>query len=92
MTNKFQAFIDQLFDIFFGQKFRHRFEAAILYLGIAGFAAHLLLISLHDLGWINLGGTADELFISPIAAIYTPFSFILIYEVFVWRIDSVALQ
>jgi hypothetical protein len=40
------------------------------------------LIILHDLHWIALGASTKELFISPVTAIYTPFSFILIYEVY----------
>ncbi|MCB0557832.1 MAG: hypothetical protein H6573_14600 [Lewinellaceae bacterium] len=82
MIETFQALVDKLFGFLFSPRFRHRFETAILYLGISGFVIHLLIILLHDLGWINVGKASGELFISPISAIYTPFSFILIYEVY----------
>lgn len=82
MSTKAQQLIDRLFHFFFNATFRRRFELLILYLGIGSFLVHLGLILLHDLRWINLGPTADELFISPVSAIYTPFSFILIYEVY----------
>lgn len=74
--------LDRIFTFFFGKKFRRRFEKLTLYLAIGSFIVHLLLIILHDLHWIDLGASTKELFISPITAIYTPFSFILIYEVY----------
>jgi hypothetical protein len=42
---------------------------------------HLLLIYLSDIGWLHLPA-AGGLLNNPIAAIYTPFSFILVYEVY----------
>jgi len=42
---------------------------------------HLTLIGLNNLGLI--GGLDPALFSNPISAIYTPFSFILIYEIYV---------
>ena len=82
MSTTARQFVDKSFDFFFNTTFRRRFELLILYLGIGSFLLHLALILLHDLRWVNLGRTADELFISPVSAIYTPFSFILIYEVY----------
>jgi hypothetical protein len=74
--------LDRIFTFFFGKKFRGRFEKLTLYLAIGSFIIHLILIILHDLHWIDLGASTKELFISPVTAIYTPFSFILIYEVY----------
>lgn len=73
---------EKLFRFFFNPSFRHRFERVILGLSIGSFLLHLLLIFLHDLQWVDFGQSADELFISPITAIYTPFSFILVFEVY----------
>ncbi|MCR9101580.1 MAG: hypothetical protein NXI25_16590 [bacterium] len=73
---------EKLFRFFFNPSFRHRFERIILGLSIGSFLLHLLLIFLHDLQWVDFGQSADELFISPITAIYTPFSFILVFEVY----------
>ena len=82
MHARAQSAVNKAFEFFFNAKFRRRFELLILYLGIGSFLVHLVLIFLHDLRWIDLGASADELFISPVTAIYTPFSFILIYEVY----------
>lgn len=73
---------EELFRFFFNPSFRHRFERVVLFLSIGSFLLHLLLILLHDLQWLDFGASTDELFISPITAIYTPFSFILVYEVY----------
>lgn len=53
----------------------------ILLIAIASFFAHLILILLSDFKMIEINDTSN-LFKNPIAAIYTPFSFILIYEVY----------
>ncbi len=60
---------------------RKRSERIILVIAIVSFLVHLLLIFLRDLGLIpkEVGG---DLLSNPIAAIYTPFSFILVYEVY----------
>ncbi len=56
-------------------------EKIIINIAIFSFILHLAVIALNDL---NLLGTLifGELFTNPISAIYTPFSFILIYEVY----------
>jgi hypothetical protein len=70
-----------LHDKFLSNETRKRSERVILIIAIASFFVHLILIFLVDLGAIKIdGGTA--LFENPIAAIYTPFSFILVYEVY----------
>ncbi len=56
-------------------------ERAILSIAIASFIIHLVIIYLVDFGIISLSGSSD-LLNNPIAAIYTPFSFILVYEVY----------
>jgi len=71
------SWIEKGFQYFFGETFSHRFEKITLYLALAGFAIHLILIGFNQLGWITLSS-----FNNPISAIYTPFSFILIYEVY----------
>lgn len=53
----------------------------ILTVAIAGFIIHLVLIYLYRFGLIKPAIPADLLG-SPIAAIYTPFTFILVYEVY----------
>ena len=58
------------------------FEKLILFLATSGFIIHLLLILLNNKGYLDLSFFDDSLFVNPISAIYTPFSFILIYEAF----------
>lgn len=63
------------------EKTKKRSERIIINIAIVSFVIHLAIIALNDL---NLLGSAilGELFTNPISAIYTPFSFILIYEVY----------
>ena len=56
-----------------------RSEKIILSIAIASFVIHLLLIFLVQMKILRL---ESSLFEGPIAAIYTPFSFILLYEVY----------
>ncbi|MDC3110278.1 hypothetical protein OA490_04885 [Flavobacteriales bacterium] len=73
-------------NIVFGKVFSDRnlrvFEKLILFLATSGFIIHLLLILLNNKGYVDLSFFNDSLFVNPISAIYTPFSFILIYEAF----------
>jgi hypothetical protein len=59
---------------------RDRAEKWIVSIALLSFFVHLALIGLAHFGLF--GGTPPELLADPIAAIYTPFSFILIYEVY----------
>ncbi len=60
---------------------RDRTERIFLVIAITSFVAHLTLIGLVNLNFITLP-KASILLKSPISAIYTPFSFILVYEVY----------
>lgn len=62
-------------------KTQKKFERFILIIAIASFIIHLGLILLADVGMLSLNTTSD-LLKNPIAAVYTPFSFILVYEVY----------
>ena len=71
--------IDRCFNTLLSQEFKHKSERVILIVAIASYILHLLLIVLVNQNVIE----ANNSFVSsPIAAIYTPFSFILIYEVY----------
>lgn len=75
--------IDHLHGWFFSKQLKDLSEKVILYLGVIGFLVHLALISFNRLGWLPANIiTSQQSFIDPLAAIYTPFSFILIYEVY----------
>ena len=73
------------FDFFYqkllSDKTKRKSEQVILIIAIASFIIHLVLIYLVDFGFITLDSHAG-LLKNPIAAIYTPFSFILVYEVY----------
>lgn len=63
------------------ESFKERAERITLYAAILSFVLHLLLILLEQFGWVDFG-REEALLSNPISAIYTPFSFILIYEVY----------
>lgn len=58
-----------------------RSERVILIIAIASFLVHLLVIGLINFDIIYIAEPSN-LLVNPIAAIYTPFSFILVYEVY----------
>jgi hypothetical protein len=72
--------MDKLYSIVFSEDFKKKIEKIFVTLSIASFIIHLLLIFLKHIDVLNFSD--DNLLTNPIAAIYTPFSFILVYEVF----------
>jgi hypothetical protein len=56
-------------------------ERFFLQIAIISFVIHLFLIFLFNSSFVSIAATTD-LLKNPIAAIYTPFSFLLIYEVY----------
>lgn len=72
---------NKIYDQLLSEKTKQKSERVILVIAIASFIIHLLLIYLSDIGWLHFPA-AGGLLNNPIAAIYTPFSFILVYEVY----------
>tara|TARA_B100000780_G_C21007647_1_gene403392 strand:+ start:60 stop:959 length:900 start_codon:yes stop_codon:yes gene_type:complete len=73
--------LPSIFDKLLSETTQQKVEKLILYVAIASFLIHLLIIYVTKLnGSVFLQDS--ELFENPISAIYTPFSFILIYEVY----------
>jgi hypothetical protein len=72
---------EKLYQNILSEKVKERIEKAIFSIAIASFIIHLLIIYLVDLKFVSLD-TNSNLLTNPIAAIYTPFSFILLYEVY----------
>jgi len=70
-----------LYEAFLSEKVKERFEKIILSIAILSFVIHLILIELVTHNFVAIPETT-YLLTSPIAAIYTPFSFILVYEVY----------
>lgn len=71
--------IHRIYDRLLSAEVKHRSENAILSIAIVSYFVHLLLIVLVNQGVLDID---SKFFTNPIAAIYTPFSFILIYEVY----------
>ncbi len=76
--NKISQF---LFDKLLSSKTKIKTEKVILNIALLSFFIHLAFIYFSKLNIINLN-SSSELLNNPISAIYTPFSFILIYEVY----------
>jgi len=74
--------IDILHEKVFSKKNLKIFENLILYFSVAGFLIHLALVFLNLKYEINYFVGLDSLLSNPISALYTPFSFILVYEAF----------
>tara|TARA_B100000767_G_scaffold116263_1_gene110948 strand:+ start:2068 stop:2952 length:885 start_codon:yes stop_codon:yes gene_type:complete len=74
--------VNKIFLIVFGDHIRKKFEYIILTLAGFGFLVHLLLITLKANEVAFLSNISSSLLNDPITAIYTPFSLILIYEVY----------
>jgi uncharacterized membrane protein (DUF373 family) len=76
---------DRVFNFFYSkllsEKTKDKSETIIISIAIISFIIHLLLIVLVDLQILQLRDYS-KLLSNPIAAIYTPFSFILVYEVY----------
>lgn len=77
-----QQKIEDLFSRIFSEIVIKKFEKYILYLASIGFVIHLTIILLNNYNLIELSVVGTNLFSNPISALYTPFSFILIYEAF----------
>lgn len=74
-----QKIVNNLLDNLLSPKVKERSERLILTIAVISYIVHLLLIVLVNQEIIQL---ESKLFKNPIAAIYTPFSFILLYEVY----------
>lgn len=74
-------YIRKPYDLLLSVKAKSNGEKVILIIALSSFIIHLVLILMVDLGWI-IQESSSELLTNPISAIYTPFSFIIIYEVY----------
>jgi len=70
-----------IFDLFLSEKTRAKTEKLILKLALFSFFIHLVIIYLIKFDFLAQP-LNSELLTNPISAAYTPFSFILIYEVY----------
>ena len=70
-----------VFDKLLSENTQNKVEKIILYIAISSFLMHLSIIYINKL-FGNIFFVNSGFFENPISAIYTPFSFILIYEVY----------
>tara|TARA_B110000438_G_C15761592_1_gene627551 strand:+ start:418 stop:1287 length:870 start_codon:yes stop_codon:yes gene_type:complete len=78
----FSKNINSVFSLVFSEKNIKNAEKYILYIASLGFVLHLILIFLNSYNLIEISFGESNLLRNPISALYTPFSFILIYEAF----------
>ena len=74
--------IETLHSNVFSQKNVELFEKNIMFLAVGGFIIHLLLIFYENYYSVDIFSSKTNLSSNPISALYTPFTFILIYEAF----------
>lgn len=73
--------IEKLYQKLLSKKTKEKSERVILWIALLSFIIHLLMIGLMHFNIITINEPSN-LLKNPIAAIYTPFSFILVYEVY----------
>ena len=71
----------KIFDEIFSEENRRKIESFTIWSATVGFIFHLSLVLLNNYSIINIGNES-LLLTNPISAIYTPFSIILYYEIF----------
>ena len=78
---QWQKLTDTTYAIVFSSSNQKKIEFATLWLSLIGFVVHLILIFAKKFEWFNIPFKAN-LLNDPISAIYTPFSIILVYEIY----------
>jgi hypothetical protein len=73
--------LEKLYHKLLSEKTKDKSEKVILWIALVSFIIHLLIIGLIHFNIIGIQEPSN-LLKNPIAAIYTPFSFILVYEVY----------
>jgi len=73
--------LEKLYQKLLSKKTKEKSERVILWIALGSFIIHLLIIGLIHFNIITINEPSN-LLKNPIAAIYTPFSFILVYEVY----------
>ncbi len=73
--------LENLYQKLLSKKTKEKSEQVILWIALVSFILHLIVIELLHFNIISIDEPSN-LLKNPIAAIYTPFSFILVYEVY----------
>ena len=70
------------FEVTMGDSSEEYIRKASIVLAVVGFFLHVSIWAMHTTGRITVTGEASELVGSPLSALYTPFSILLVYEVY----------
>ena len=71
-----------VFELCMGDETEERIRKATIVLAVVGFFVHISFWALDSTGRISITGEASELVSSPLSSLYTPFSILLVYEVY----------
>ena len=71
-----------VFELCMGDETEERIRKATIVLAVVGFFVHIAFWALNSTGKITITGEASELVSSPLSSLYTPFSILLVYEVY----------
>jgi len=71
-----------VFEMCMGEEAEDRIRKAAIVSAVVGFFLHIGLWALDSTGRISITGEASELVRSPLSSLYTPFSILLVYEVY----------
>ena len=72
----------KLFELSMGDAAEEKIRKAAILAAVLGFFAHMAIWVLFSTERISITGEASELVSSPLSALYTPFSILLVYEVY----------
>ena len=72
----------RMFEVSMGDSSEEYIRKASIALAVIGFFSHISVWGLYSTGRISVTGEATELLASPLSALYTPFSILLVYEVY----------
>jgi len=71
-----------VFELCMGDEAEERIRKAAIVFAVVGFFVHIGFWALDSSGRISITGEAAELVSSPLSSLYTPFSILLVYEVY----------
>ena len=71
-----------VFELCMGDEAEERIRKAAIVFAVVGFFVHIGFWALDSTGRISITGEAAELVSSPLSSLYTPFSILLVYEVY----------
>ena len=72
----------RVFEFLMGDSSEEKIRKLAIIFAVVGFFVHILLWALYRTEKVAITGDASELVSSPLSALYTPFSILLVYEVY----------